>query len=365
MDNPYLIQKSDCLSEVEMIDKVCHKICSLIKNEEKLNCQLTEKKTKELAEYIQKKLAVYNKKKLFIYVLGSTKFEDQSTKELCEKMGRCLANKEKIILVTGGANGVADTLAQSFYEERKRIRMKNSKQSTVNQANKSVIIHCNSNTDPKIDIDSLDVIHMLPKGKLIAIFGSNHGVNIYSSSYLSVQTKGQVGDLKCKYHAKEDGTFESLPYGHTVFLGETIEDRDCTVSRVFQFCILIGGGKTSAKLAQDFIYNDNIVIPVCNTGGAAAGNYIAEEDCGNNLCEMPAGVDEDDWVNLNKRDLPICELGNTIFNIVDSLSKYHLNTVRCKLVDTFDTFSKRICKKKKSPHKKATEIFKPFQMFKC
>lgn len=168
LDNEYLIQKSDCLSDVEMVDKVCGKLCTIIKAEEKLNCKVMDLKVQEFAENIQKKLIICNKKKLFIYVMGSTKFRNSNTKELCEKIGRCLAKKEKIILVTGGALGVADTLAQSFYEERIRIRTDNRKQSaqpdTNGQANKGVVLQCNAD-DQKIDISALDVIHILPKGK--------------------------------------------------------------------------------------------------------------------------------------------------------------------------------------------------------
>lgn len=132
-------------------------------------------------------------------------------------------------------------------------------------------MHCSllKTGDQKIDISSLDVIHILPKG--------------------------EVGDLKCKYRANKDGTFEPLSYGTTVYLGDSIEARDCTVSKVFQFCILIEGGNASAKLAQDFIYNENIVIPVGNDG-AAAGNFIAETECGNNINDLPAGK-----LKLNKK----------------------------------------------------------------
>lgn len=170
LDNEYLIQKSDCSSDAEMVDKVCGKLCTIIKAEEKLNCKVMDLKVQEIAETISKKLIICNKKKLFIYVMGSTKFKNPNTKELCEKIGRCLAKKEKIILVTGGALGVADTLAQSFYEERKRIRADSRKQSANPDpnggANKSVILQCNAD-DQKIDISALDVIHILPKGKAL------------------------------------------------------------------------------------------------------------------------------------------------------------------------------------------------------
>lgn len=185
LDNEYLIQKSDCLSDVEMVEKVCCKLCTIIKAEEKLNCKVMDLKVQEFAENIQKKLIICNKKKLFIYVMGSTKFRNSNTKELCEKIGRCLAKKEKIILVTGGALGVADTLAQSFFEERKRIRVDSRKQSANpdpnnGQANKSVILHCNSD-DQKIDISALDVIHILPKGKLrLAKLSSAHRTPLLS-----------------------------------------------------------------------------------------------------------------------------------------------------------------------------------------
>lgn len=170
MENPYLIQKSDNQTEAEMIDEIFNKIRTIIKSEEKLNFQMAENKTQECAEFIQKKLTVYSKKKLYIYVIGSSKFENQSTKELCEKIGRCLAKREKIVLVTGGSRGVADTVSQSFYEERKRIRSEKHKISTSksadNEDSKSLILHCDSNSDDqKIDFDSLDVIHILPKGE--------------------------------------------------------------------------------------------------------------------------------------------------------------------------------------------------------
>ena len=76
---------------------------------------------------------------------------------------------------------------------------------------------------------------------------------------------------------------------------------------------------------------------------------------------MPSGVCENDWLNLNKRDLPICDLSNTIFNIIDSLSsKYYLPNVRCKLIDTFN----KIKKKPKASTKKLSAEVVLNQLFK-
>ena len=96
LDNEFLIQKNDCYSEIEMCDKVSNKLCTIFKTEEKLNCKVIDLKAQEFAAYIQKKLIIKNNKnKLYIYVMGSTKFKNPSTKELCVKIGRCLAKKEK------------------------------------------------------------------------------------------------------------------------------------------------------------------------------------------------------------------------------------------------------------------------------
>ena len=137
--------------------------------------------------------------------------------------------------MTGGALGVADTLAQSFYEERKRIRADNRKHSTnLEDKNKSVVLHCSKSDDQTIDIDSLDVIHILPKGKRHQNHATldciNQWIYLLICSILFffklIIIKGEVGDLKCKYRAKEDdGTFEPLPYGHTVFLGDSIQGK--------------------------------------------------------------------------------------------------------------------------------------------
>ncbi|KAK4337374.1 hypothetical protein RND71_043331 [Anisodus tanguticus] len=178
---------------------------------------------------------------------GSTTFKKESTKTLCEKIGVCLARKEKIVLVTSGTLGVSDTVAYSFFEERKKLRNKNEKKSIDNSDSINKLSKDKSfiqNLDKLIELKSLDVIHILPDCK--------------------------VGNLKNKYRVSEDGTFDRLPYGYSMYLGDTIEDRDSTVAQVFPYCILIEGGCSSAKLAQEFIYNENHVIPVCNTGGAAA-----------------------------------------------------------------------------------------------
>lgn len=68
-------------------------------------------------------------------------------------------------------------------------------------------------------------------------------------------------------------------------------------------------------------------------------------------------------MNLNKSDLNDFELGNTIYSIIDSLSKYHQN-IRCNIVSNlFDTINKKMNKKKV---KKASDVFSHInQIFKA
>lgn len=40
---------------------------------------------------------------------------------------------------------------------------------------------------------------------------------------------------------KENGIFEKIPYGQTLFYGESIAERDDIVSATFKICILIEG----------------------------------------------------------------------------------------------------------------------------
>lgn len=69
---------------------------------------------------------------------------------------------------------------------------------------------------------------------------------------------------KCKQLS--DGTFEILSYGDTLFLGESMKERDTVVARLLNTCLLIEGGPGAAHEAQEFAWNDHYVIPIASTG---------------------------------------------------------------------------------------------------
>src|SRR3989449_3151038 len=50
---------------------------------------------------------------------------------------------------------------------------------------------------------------------------------------------------KCRQNA--DGTFEGMPYGKTIFLGESVKERESAVARLLDLCILIEGGPGAAQ----------------------------------------------------------------------------------------------------------------------
>ena len=55
-----------------------------------------------------------------VYISGSTFFYSSCGKEICEELGKQLAQDLDITLITGGFYGVGETVGQSFFDERKR-----------------------------------------------------------------------------------------------------------------------------------------------------------------------------------------------------------------------------------------------------
>lgn len=120
-----------------------------------------------------------------------------------------------------------------------------------------------------------------------------------------------------KARQSQDGLFYKVPYGQTEFVGESVAERDAVVARMFNYCILIEGGPSSARVAEEFVWNDKIVIPVKSTGGAAAGTFDGDKS----IMDMPAGVNADDWNMLERRDVTADEIANGILHMLLSLSK--------------------------------------------
>jgi hypothetical protein len=111
-----------------------------------------------------------------------------------------------------------------------------------------------------------------------------------------------VKDFSAKAEQTEDGSFVKLPYGKTIFCGQSVRQRETLVSRVLTISILVEGihkqclpylatdqmknftndviciyttigGPGAAHEAEEFTWNDHTVIPIVVTGGAAGGSF--------------------------------------------------------------------------------------------
>lgn len=86
---------------------------------------------------------------------------------------------------------------------------------------------------------------------------------------------------------------------------------------MFNYCILIEGGPRSARIAEEFMWNDNIVIPIICTGGASAGKF----DLPAKIHDVPLGVHTDDWNTLMRRDVTAENIADAVKNILCCLVK--------------------------------------------
>ena len=152
-----------------------------------------------------------------MYVSGGTQFYSKNGKEICEALGKKLAEDEEIVLITGGFYGVGESVSKSFYDERIRLNKPH---------------------------------------------GVCHIVAVRDKEDKSNQTR-QNSDL----------TFARVPYGDTLFFGDSVRQREMLTPRVIDVCILVEGGPGAAFEAQQFVWNGNRVLPIKVTGGAAGGLF--------------------------------------------------------------------------------------------
>lgn len=106
-------------------------------------------------------------------------------------------------------------------------------------------------------------------------------------------------DFSDKCNQAVDGAFEAKTYGRTLFLGESVQEREATLARLLDTCILIEGGQATAREVEEFIWNDHFVIPVISTGGAAGGEFNFKNN--SKIFECPHGVHERDWKMLSNK----------------------------------------------------------------
>ncbi|XP_071090137.1 uncharacterized protein [Haliotis cracherodii] len=194
-----------------------------------------------------------------VYISGSTKFYNTITEAVCGSIGSELAQLPNITMATGGFFGVGETVSRTFYEENQKLWKKNS------------------------------VWHVLP------------------------ERDGQ--DRSQQANQNPDLTFSVVPFGKTIFCGDSVRERESIVARTFDVCILIEGGPGAAHEAEQFVWNDHVVIPVRCTGGAAGGKFNIPDK----IFEIPQGVSEYDWKVLAQSDVSPREIGQSVSRIVQAL----------------------------------------------
>lgn len=221
-----------------------------------------EAKMNYLVNFLKRNLPLQDK---CVYIAGSSKLQTQRAEEICRAIGQELAKMKNVSVVTGGFYGAADITAKTFCE-------------------------CKENNGQSMQEDS-SVVHILP---------------MHDSE-----------DLSSKSRQTPDGSFEAVPYGKTVFLGDSVKERETVVARLLDTCIVIEGGPGVVHEVEEFIWNDHFVIPIISTGGAAGGQYGVPVK----IFELPPGVDLVDWSVLSDKEATPEEVAKAVVNIMSSLKK--------------------------------------------
>ncbi|XP_022235490.1 uncharacterized protein LOC106475726 isoform X2 [Limulus polyphemus] len=199
-----------------------------------------------------------------VFVTGSSKLRNPRTEEICRAIGRELAKVKDLQVVTGGSLGAPDVIAKTFFDAKENNLISTSNQSSVQ--------------------------HVLP-----------------------------MKDLEVSPTARQnyDGSFDAVPYGKTLFLGDSLKERDTAVARMLDTCIVVEGGPNAAHIVTEFLWNDHFVIPVFSTGGAAGGQFGVPV----NLFENPPAVSEADWTVLSDKEATPDDVARAVVNIVGSLKR--------------------------------------------
>lgn len=210
-----------------------------------------------------------------VYVSGGTQFYSKNGKKICEALGEELAKDDEIVVISGGFYGVGETVSKSFYEERLRLNKPH---------------------------------------------GVCHVVAVKDKEDKSSQTR-QNSDL----------TFSQVPFGDTLFFGDSVRQREMLTPKVIDLCILIEGGPGAAFEAQQFVWNSNRVIPVKVSGGAAGGLFNVPSS----IFDKPPGVRENDWSILADSNSTPAEIASALFKIVQAV-KNPPTSARSRLSSTGD-----------------------------
>lgn len=200
-----------------------------------------------------------------VYIAGSSKLQNPRSEEICRAIARELAKVKNISIVTGGFSGSADILARAFYELKEKNVQSTSQYPSV--------------------------VHILP---------------VKDSQ-----------DFTSKAQQQSDGHFDTASYGKTIFLGDSVKERELAVARLFDTCILIEGGPTTAREVEVFIWNDHFVIPIISTGCAAGGQYGVPVK----IFDIPPAVSPIDWSVLSEKDASPDDVAKAVVNIIVTLKR--------------------------------------------
>lgn len=194
-----------------------------------------KKKELRLDQLKQEVLAKVPSSGRHIYVSGGTQFFSEKGEEVCKELGRALAEHPEVVLVTGGFYGVGETVGRSFH-------------------------------DARLQAD-------LPP-------------NVWHVTAVKDEM-----DKSSQTRQNRDGTFLEVPYGETVFVGDSIRERETLIGCILHMCVLIEGGPGASYEAEQFAWNGGLVVPLKMTGGAASGIFGLPE-C---IFNCPPGASKPDW----------------------------------------------------------------------
>ena len=194
--------------------------------------RLKEQRLNQLKQEVLRKVPAKGR---HIYISGGTQFFSEKGEEVCQELGKALAEHPEVVLVTGGFFGVGETVGKSFHNARLKAGL-----------------------PPNVW----------------------HVTAVQDAMDKSSQTR-----------QNKDGTFLQVPYGETVFVGDSIRERETLIGCVLPTCVLIEGGPGASYEAEQFVWNDRLVVPLKMTGGAARGIFGLPES----IFNCPPGASKSDW----------------------------------------------------------------------
>ncbi|GAB1604022.1 uncharacterized protein LOC115219292 [Argonauta hians] len=192
-----------------------------------------------------------------IYVMGKYELTDFD-RNMCMAIGKSLATVPNIQLVSSGCYGASQVICRSYFDALSDV------------------------PGPKVQDP---VLHILPK----------------------VDTEDQSHRMK----QNPDGSFPTIDFGKTLFYADNAWQRDVMVSQAFELCILFEGGPDVSYITQQFVWNENIVIPV--------NCYRNKELLLDKVFECPSSVMESDWFYITEDCSNCTSVGERLSKIVDQL----------------------------------------------